>query len=199
MHRLSTSFVLGYHGCDREVAEKLFDGADFTASKNAYDWLGHGVYFWEANPRRGLEFAEELKKLKRASAPKIKSPAVVGAIIELGLCLDLTTTAGISQVKTAYDKLRKIADAAKQPLPENHSDQLLRYLDCVVISFLHSVQKRERKRPIDTVKGVFVEGEAIYPTSGIHAKTHIQICVRNLECIKGVFRVPPKMLSSGPW
>lgn len=196
MHRLSTSFVLGYHGCEHNVAEKLIDGADFTASKNAYDWLGHGVYFWEANPRRGLEFAEDLKTLRRASAPKVSSPAVVGAIIELGLCLDLTTTSGISQVRTAYEKLRKIADAAKQPLPQNRSDQRLRYLDCAVIQFLHSVKEREGEQPIDTVKGVFVEGEPIYPTSGIHAKTHIQVCVRNLECIKGVFRVPDRLLSS---
>jgi hypothetical protein len=51
LHKLSSSFVLGYHGCDRAVAEKLIAGAPFITSENDYDWLGSGIYFWEANPR----------------------------------------------------------------------------------------------------------------------------------------------------
>jgi hypothetical protein len=43
MHRLSASFVLGYHGCDAEIAEKLLRGEPFEQSQNDYDWLGHGV------------------------------------------------------------------------------------------------------------------------------------------------------------
>jgi len=194
VHRLSANFVLGYHGCDRDVAEKLIGGDDFSASKNTYDWLGPGVYFWEANPRRALQFAKELQKLERQTAPKIKTPAVVGAIVELGLCLDLTTTSGISQIRTAYQKLREIAEVAERPLPMNRLDQRLRDLDCAVIQFLHETRKREKEPSIDTLKGVFVEGEPIYPTSGIREKTHIQICVCNPECIKGVFRVPRRML-----
>ncbi len=45
MHRLSASFILGYHGCRKSVGEKLLAGADFEPSDNAYDWLGPGVYF----------------------------------------------------------------------------------------------------------------------------------------------------------
>lgn len=37
--------------------------------------------------------------------------------------------------------------------------------------------------------GVFVEGEPIYPGAGFDAKTHVQICVCDPACIKGVFRV----------
>ena len=92
MHRLSSSFVLGYHGCDGTVAARLLAGARWQPSQNDYDWLGEGRYFWEANPRRGLDFAIEASKRPRA---KIKNPAVVGAIIDLGNCLDLMTMAGI--------------------------------------------------------------------------------------------------------
>jgi hypothetical protein len=66
LHQLSSSFVLGYHGCDREVAESILANDDnFKHSKNDYDWLGSGTYFWEANPARGLEFAYELQKRRR--------------------------------------------------------------------------------------------------------------------------------------
>lgn len=86
MHALSASFVLGYHGCDRGVAERLLGGENFKLSSNDYDWLGPGIYFWEANPQRGLDFARELAVLKRDKG-RIRKAGVVGAVIELGLCL----------------------------------------------------------------------------------------------------------------
>lgn len=193
MHKLAASFVLGYHGCDREVANKLLAGASLKPSGNDYDWLGEGRYFWEANPIRGLEFAKELKKFKRG--PVINTPTVIGAVIDLGLCLDLTTSAGIQQVQDSFPEYVEICKAANYPLPQNSSDQLTRPLDCAVINFLHNVREMVDEPPIDTVRGVFLEGNPIYPGSGIRQKTHIQICVRNPECIKGVFRVPKSQLS----
>lgn len=100
MHRLSTSFILGYHGCDKSVAERLLKGEPFRKSENDYDWLGPGVYFWEANPRRALSFAGEAKNRKSF---QIKAPYVVGAVVDLGLCLDLASEAGIEQVRFARD------------------------------------------------------------------------------------------------
>jgi len=42
--------VLGYHGCDAEFADSILSGEtkirDWKESRNRYDWLGHGVYFW---------------------------------------------------------------------------------------------------------------------------------------------------------
>lgn len=140
MHRLAYSFVLGYHGCDKKVAARLLDGDDFKLSHNDYDWLGDGIYFWEANPIRGLEYATELKNLKRG--PKISTPCVVGAVIDLGLCLDLTTSAGVQHVQNAYKRFLEITETAKSPLPKNSSDQMRRDLDCAVIHVLHQVRKR---------------------------------------------------------
>ena len=85
MHRLTTTFVLGYHACDEAVAQRLVAGEPLAESRNEYDWLGSGIYFWEANPRRGLDFAQEVMRRSRGAA--ITSPAVVGAIIDLRLCL----------------------------------------------------------------------------------------------------------------
>ncbi len=48
--------VIGYHGCDRTVAEDvLLRGGTLKPSANPYDWLGKGIYFWEHGPDRGLE------------------------------------------------------------------------------------------------------------------------------------------------
>lgn len=193
MHTLSSAFVLGYHGCDLGVADHLIAGEDFRASDNDCDWLGPGVYFWEANPKRGIDFAEEAKRAGRGA--HITKPAVVGAVIDLGPCLDLTTSTGIDQVAIAYDRLRKITGEAGLPLPRNSADLLLRNLDCAVIRMLHQMREDDGLPALDTVKGVFVEGGPIYPDAGIHEKTHIQICVCNPERIKGVFRVPKRFLS----
>lgn len=52
----------------------------------------------------------------------------------------------------------------------------------------------KKEQPFDTVKGIFTEGEPAYENAGFAEKTHVQICVRNQDCIKGVFRVPDSQL-----
>lgn len=185
MHRLSASFVLGDHGCDRAVAEALLDGAPFKKSQNDYDWLGWGVYFWEANPKRGLEFATEAMKRPRS---KITEPAVIGAVIDLGNCLDLVSSVAIDMVRAAYESLSLTIQAAGQSLPRN-LDRLRRQLDCAVIEHLHAIYE-EQGGSIETVRAIFTEGQPIYPGADFDSKSHTQIAVRNLDCIKGVFRVP---------
>ena len=89
-------------------------------SENEYDWLGPGIYFWEGNPRLGLDFASELKILRRE--PKIIEPFVIGAVIELGTCLDLTSASAVKQVRDAYDELMRILEKGGGRLPENSQD-----------------------------------------------------------------------------
>ena len=114
MHRLSTSFVLGYHGCEREVGERLLGGEAFKASNNDYDWLGPGIYFWEANPLRGLEFAQEATRRRGVKV----DACVVGAVIDLGNCLDLTTTDGIRSVRDTFEESSAPPRAALGQCPE---------------------------------------------------------------------------------
>jgi hypothetical protein len=195
VHTLSASFVLAYHGCDREVAERMLDGEQFTPSTNDYDWLGHGIYFWEANPRRGIEYARELAARKRGVS-RITASAVVGAIVDMGLCLDLTTASGLEQVRLAYQALVAVAERSSSgSIPKNNRDGLRRNLDCAVINMLHRVNRTSGLTAIDTVKGAFIEGEPIYPAASFHEKTHIQICVCNPDCIKGIFRVSDSALN----
>ncbi len=186
--------MLGYHGCDESVAERLISGEPFQESINDYDWLGPGIYFWEANPLRGIEFAAELQNAPWGS--DITTPAVVGAIIDLGFCLDLTTAAGIRQVRAAHASYISNCEQTGNVLPKNSADQnyLRRQLDCAVFTQLHQIREDDEDQPIDTVRGVFVEGEPAYEGAGFRARTHIQICVCNTSSIKGVFRAPPDQL-----
>ncbi len=189
MHNLAGGLVLGYHGCDEAVGESLLRGDAFTPSENSWDWLGHGIYFWESNPKRGFDFATELSSSKYKHA-KVKTPFVVGAVINLGLCLDLTSKAGIDFVRTAHAALKAVYLAAGATLPSNEPSLLRRDLDCEVVEHLHRTRIAGGAAAADTVRGVFVEGGPAYEGAGFNEKTHIQIAVRNPECIKGVFRVP---------
>jgi hypothetical protein len=140
LHNLSATFVLGYHGCDQRVALALLDGtAQFNTSQNEWDWLGSGIYFWEANPLRGLEFAQEQK-----GRGKLSEPFVVGAVLDLGYCLDLTSSTGVAAVKAAYNSFVEVTKKAGKPIPRNRGglDQLLRELDCAVINYLHPIRAR---------------------------------------------------------
>jgi hypothetical protein len=197
VHNLAAAFVLGYHGCDTETAEKLLRNEPFIKSENEYDWLGSGIYFWEANPDRALSWAAESAQ-REATKRAIVEPAVVGAVIDLGFCLDLISANGIRAVEEAYAGFSDAMARSEQPMPKNSggSDLRLRNLDCAVINYLHATRKHDPGlNEFDTVRGVFTEGKQIYPDAGFREKTHIQICVRNEAMIKGVFRVPQNHFS----
>ena len=185
MHRLATTFILGYHGCDREVGERILAGEQIHPSDNEYDWLGPGAYFWEADPDRGLSFAREAQ----SRSAKIEHPFVVGAVIELGHCLDFTTEASIRHAVAAHERVMEAFSKLGVDPPRNSPDLLRRDLDCAVVRMIHRRNTRLHLPPIDTVRGIFVEGSPIFPGSGIFARTHIQIAVCNPASVKGVFRV----------
>lgn len=185
------AFVLGFHGCDEKTKENLLlKKTTLKLSKNEYDWLGSGIYFWENDSERALSYAKELSKNpKRSKKANIENPAVVGAIIDLGHCLNLFEKENLELVKTTYNTLVKLSKNNNKPLPENKlgDDLLLRNLDCAVINVLHQLIKEKNLEPFDSVRAPFWEGERLYPNAGFREKNHIQICIRNPKCIKGYF------------
>jgi hypothetical protein len=95
-------------------------------------------------------------------------------------------------VKESYINFIYSASTNGQEIPQNRkvkgsSDKLLRELDCAVIENLHNMQRQIQLMPFDSVRGVFVEGDELYPGAGFHDKNHIQLCIRNPNCIKGFF------------
>jgi hypothetical protein len=165
--------VLGYHGCRPEFAEALIRGEvsidDWKPSENPYDWLGHGIYFWEYGPERAKDWGG----------------AVVGAVINLGVCLDLTDVSYTALLEDEYGSLRQVYEAEGRRLPENTSRR--RDLDCLVINRLVTTAA---KAGIDfqTVRCPFLEGRPAFPGSKIRRESHIQVAVRDRAGILGVFR-----------
>ena len=191
MNPVSTNFVLGYHGCDASVAERVLAGkASLIPSENDYDWLGHGIYFWEHNAQRALEFALELRKQPRHRGQKIRRPGVVGAIIDLGFCLNMLDSRFIGILQENYSEMTAFYAVAGEAIPQNlgGNDLLQRHLDCAVIEFMHTMRIERHEPPFDTLRAAFIEGNPIYSGASFRTKNHIQICVRNLACIKGYFR-----------
>lgn len=195
MSRLATSFVLGYHGCERSVAVRAVNGEiDLLQSKRDFDWLGPGAYFWESDPQRAREWAQW-----KADKGDYANPAVVGAVIDLRNCLDLVSREDLDLVWAAHRSFLRVQMRAGLPVPRNRNargqpdaDRVLRFLDCAVLRHLHSIldaQPIEDRQiePFDTVRGMFTEGRRVYPGSGFRQKNHVQIAVRSNSCIRGLF------------
>jgi hypothetical protein len=57
---------------------RFVTGAEkIKANNRKYHWLGSGIYFWENDRDRALEWAQE-----KASRGEVANPSVVGAVID---------------------------------------------------------------------------------------------------------------------
>jgi hypothetical protein len=175
--------VIGYHGCSVETAEDILAGAAFNPSKNEFDWLGSGIYFWEY----GLERAWQWARLR------YEHPAVVGALVQLGNCFDLMDTRSTELLSKTAKLYITGLKAAGDPIPENKGkDRGARNLDCAIINF--SLERfAEGGVRYQCVRGGFTEGPPIFDdgngcATAICMESHIQIAVRDPACIIGTFR-----------
>jgi len=107
-----------------------------------------------------------------------------------------------------YKVLDRELTTNKDIKEDTHKDKILRELDCTTIEFMHQeilnniiTDKKQagfsEYKMFDTVRGVFTEGGPAFPGTGIFDKSHIQICIRNLNCIKGFF-LPRKEIDFSP-
>jgi hypothetical protein len=182
--------VIGFHSCTKDVGLRVLNGQDeLIASDNPWDWLGLGVYFWEQNPLRALEYSEESAKRKQFNKIPIETPFVLGALIELGNCLNLVESESLKILGSAYEGLVKVMKEAGEQLPVNRGNN--RALDCAVIKYIHHSNKLAGKKAYDTVRCAFPEGNHAYPGTSISSRLHIQIAVLNTDCIKGYFLPRP--------
>ena len=169
--KTSPQLIFGYHGCERDVAERVVLNQDvLRPSENRWDWLGAGAYYWEGAPERAMDWAKK----------HCKDPAVLGAVIDLGHCMNLMDVESLLLLQRTYQMLRK----SGRILPENSNK--CHDLDCNVINtaceYLSGVG-----RAFDTVRGAFPEGDPVFADSKILTMTHVQICVRNPEVVVAYF------------
>jgi len=154
--------VIGFHGTSVPNANRIF-AEGFNLSRNDYDWLGHGMYFWEHAPFR----ADEWARMRYGPAA-----AVVEAQIRLGHCLDLTDIRYTGIISRAFDGLREAYAKKGHPMPVNKGKA--RRLDCLVINYVAEYVFPE----CETVRAPFLEGPPIFEGSALLSASHIQIVVR---------------------
>lgn len=181
------NLVLGFHGCSLDTYTKVIkEGKPLQAGTSKNDWLGRGLYFWENNLSRAWSWAAQTFKNKEHTA-------VIGAVLDLGNCLNLSDETSIDILKDAYQIYKKLMEMEGKALPKNkdievEGDKLYRPLDFAVMECLHIQRQMANEQAFDSIRGTFlIEGEPIYPSAGIREKSHVQICIRNPNCIKGYF------------
>ena len=166
MYSKKTNLLIGFHGCDRSIRDVVVNGGNLKPSLNDYDWLGNGIYFWESDHIRALEWAEQAAKRKSSS---VKEPAVLGAVIDLGNCLDFTNRDSVPVLRAGYEWLKETHKREGRSMPQNrnikgNTDFLFRELDCAVIQSMHDISREEGSPflPYDSVRGLFLEGDDVY-------------------------------------
>jgi len=101
-------------------------------------------------------------------------------------------------LKIEYTAFKKDIPSNRDHLADPHGDKLMRFRDCATIEFMHEKIREQIRADLaskgyteykifDSVRGMFPEGEPAYEGAGFRAKSHIQICIRNSNCIKGFF------------
>ncbi len=193
--------MIGFHGCDESIRNELVSNPDvIKKNQELFDWLGNGFYIWENNYKRAYQWAQD-----KQTRGKFKKPSVVGVVYQLDNCLDFTDSQYIDLLSTYYDLMKDAFNAIQKELPKNkdlekdkHHDLIFRELDCAVIEYMHQIIDEKINSDLlkkgfselihfDTVRGIFTEGGPAFEGAGIQKKNHIQICIRNLNCIKGFF------------
>lgn len=190
MYSSKPAYIFGFHGLDKEIGEAVLNGkTQLQHSRNSYDWLGHGVYFWENSYERANQYAVQASSRINST---IKQPFVIGAIIDLGNCLDLLDKKWLDFLLVAYNELTLALQEAGKELPrntpfgKNDFDFKKRELDCAVIRYAVELAKAENNK-FDSVRAAFWEGKELYPNAGFKTQNHIQLSIINSNCIKGIF------------
>ncbi|WP_341842971.1 hypothetical protein [Chitinophaga caseinilytica] len=193
--------VFGYHGCDARLASQLLHVKQkIRISRGEFEWLGHGMYFWENNLERAREWAKE-----KSRQGLIDTPAVIGAVLDLKNCCDFSDKYYLDLYQTYCMQMQRRYQSKNMRMPVNFApagsipkDRVCRKLDCAIIEWMHERMQYLNSRqagiadtselpPFDSVRGLFTEGHPVFEGSGIYRNTHIQICIRNPECILGYF------------
>lgn len=176
--------VLGYHGCVEPFASNILTGklsvSNWRESIKT-PWLGNGIYFWEHAPERALRWAGG----KAQRNGRGETPAVIGAVIQLGRCFDLTSEIYTKTLSVAHGHIREMYIEKQTDLPRNGTTK--KRLDCLVINWALEAF-RDANIFFDTVRSPFLYGKPVYENTNILDESHIQIAIREKNCILGVFR-----------
>ena len=193
-----TKLAIGYHGTTLEVAEKIVNGStSFDTSVGRGNWLGTGVYFFEAAPYRARFWAKQ----KCVGTSSI--PAVISAEIALDGCIDLFDIPAFSDLKhkiaefESYERRAGLAQVEQPGLcvengnvfttASRETDPRVRppvdnFRDRAFIDWYVELLRGRGGEP-RSIRGIFLNGKALFPTSFLFAWAHVQIAVLDLRAL----------------
>ena len=72
--------------------------------------------------------------------------------------------------------------------------------DYLVTKVRHDIRQKgfSQTKVFDSTRGIFTEGGPAFESSEIQARTHTQLCIRNLNCIQDFF-LPRREVEYLPW
>ncbi|SAI12278.1 Uncharacterised protein [Bordetella ansorpii] len=115
----------------------------------------------------------------------IVTPAVVGAVICVSGCLDMTTQTGLDEFSEVLEQLKAVG----APLARNDDNNpLLRRLNNQVFTALHAFRQAQSMQAYQMVRGAFLQGEPLGDAySGFSRDGHIQLAVRDAGIVVSWF------------
>jgi hypothetical protein len=162
--------ILGYHGTSNAAAEQILQHG-YQPSRNEYDWLGDGIYFWQDAPLRAWEWADKVHGLEGT---------VLVSSISLSDCMDFLDIKWSHFLSELYDSFLTQWKRSGLPLPSQ--ERKMHRLDRAVINYACGVLE-EADIEIRSVRSAFREGKPVYPDSAICHRSHVQIAVRDSRAI----------------
>lgn len=158
--------AIGYHGTSVGAARRILSSG-FRSSRNTYDWLGDGIYFFQDAPLRAAEWARA-----RFGA----DAAVVGAEIDLDGCIDLLDIAWERIIGRGFTRFAEHLASAGRALPRQTAGA--HRLDRYVLNYVAEGLTADGNT-VRSVRAVFPEGTPLFPGSALLRRAHVQIAVRD--------------------
>ena len=178
------ALIQGFHGTNVHAAGSILQ-RNFTLSRNDYDWLGDGLYFFQDAPARAWEWA---------SSRYGSEAAVIGAVIRLTDCMDFLDIEWAKALTALYDAFLSQLKRGNHPLPAQTSGA--HRLDRAVINYSVGVLA-EQGVQVRVVRAAFIEGVPIFPQSALFDRAHVQVAVRDTMLIERVWLVERGEIAHG--
>ncbi len=178
----------------------------FEHSRNEWDWLGKGVYFFESAPTLARDWSEQLTA-RLATKGIVAKSAVVSATLRLDGCIDLLDNEWVGAIqecagrltaegmlKTQHGlRLRSAGNEASVICDYDMPLSSYRYnaADCQVMNALWGYL-RDDGDTAPSIRAPFVLGKQLFSNSFFFHESHVQIAVIDPSVISDVaIEAPP--------
>jgi len=171
--------VLGYHGTSATRAQQIMHEG-FRISRNDWDWLGEGVYFWQDAPLRALEWARTWPGAKGGGGR-----AVIRARLRLAGCMDLLDNDWNELLRQGAATFAEALAQDGRQTPSNNKPYGCNRLDRAYFDFIVG-RLRRGSVLIRSIRTAVTEGAPVQSDSPICFDSHVQIAIRDPSLISDI-------------